>query len=82
MLKERRNDSFLSRATKSLQENVERSGPAAAASYSLIGAIILFGGIGFVIDEWLKTSPWFLLGGLCLGVIVGFVQLAKIVWRR
>jgi ATP synthase protein I len=82
MFKEQRPDSFLSRATKSLQENVESAGPAAAASYSLIGAIIVLGAIGFAIDKWLGTSPWFLLGGLFLGLIVGFFELAKTVWRR
>ena len=71
-----------SRAVRSLQENVRRSGPAAAASYTLIGAIILLGGIGYAIDEWRGTSPWFLLGGLLLGLIVGFYDLAKTVFGR
>jgi F0F1-type ATP synthase assembly protein I len=71
---------FLARSFRYLQESVRRSGPAAAASYALIGAIILLGGIGYVIDEWRGTSPWFLLGGLLLGLIVGFYELAKAVW--
>ena len=58
---------FLARSFRYLQENVRRSGPAAAASYTLIGAIILLGGIGYAVDEWRGTSPWFLLGGLLLG---------------
>ena len=58
-----------------------RSGPAAMASYTLIGAIILLGGIGYAIDTWQGTSPWFLLGGLMLGLIVGFYELAKTIWR-
>ena len=29
-----------------------------------------------------RTSPWFLLGGLLLGLIVGFYELSKAVWRR
>ena len=73
---------FLERSTKSLQENAERAGPAAGASYTLIGAIILLGGIGYAIDEWRGTFPWFLLGGLGLGLIVGFYELAKTVWGR
>ena len=32
---------FLQRSLKAFQDNLRRSGPAAAASYSLIGAIIL-----------------------------------------
>ncbi len=47
---------------------------AAGASYTLIGAIILLGGIGYAVDSWRGTSPWFLLGGLLLGIIVGFVR--------
>jgi F0F1-type ATP synthase assembly protein I len=74
--------SFLSRSTQSFQENVERAGPAAGASYGLIGAIILLGGIGWAVDEWRGTSPWFLLTGLLLGLIVGFYELAKTVWRK
>lgn len=77
-----RNKSFLERSTERLQENVERAGPAAGASYTLIGAIILLGGIGFALDAWRGTSPWFLLGGLLLGVVVGMWELAKTVWRK
>jgi F0F1-type ATP synthase assembly protein I len=73
---------FLARSARYLQDTVRRSGPAAAASYTLIGAIILFGGIGYAIDEWRGTSHWYLLGGLLLGLIVGFYDLAKTVFRR
>ena len=58
-----------------------RSGPAATASYTLIGAIILLGGIGYAIDTWQGTSPWFLFGGLVLGLTVGFYELAKTIWK-
>ena len=71
----------LARSFRYLQESLRRSGPAAAASYTLIGAIILLGGIGYAIDEWRGTSPWFLLGGLILGLIVGFYELGKTLWR-
>jgi len=74
--------SFLRRSTESLQENVERAGPAAGASYALIGAILLFGGIGYALDAWRGTSPWFLMGGLLLGIAIGMWELAKTVWRK
>jgi F0F1-type ATP synthase assembly protein I len=69
------------RALSELQDVVARSGPGAAVGYTLIGAIILLGGLGFAMDEWRGTSPWFLLGGLLLGLIVGFYELAKTMWR-
>ena len=75
-------DSFISRSTRSFQENVEKSGSAAGASYTLIGAIILLGGVGYALDRWLGTSPWFLLGGLIAGLVVGFYGLARTVWHK
>jgi F0F1-type ATP synthase assembly protein I len=78
----RDDEDFLARSVRYLQDTVRRSGPAAAASYTLIGAIILLGGIGYAIDEWRGTSPWYLLGGLMLGLIVGFYDLAKTVFKR
>jgi len=73
---------YLARSMRFLQDNVRKAGPAAAASYTLIGAIILLGGIGYAIDAWRGTAPWFLLGGLLLGLIVGFYELAKTVWGQ
>lgn len=68
---------------KSLQDNVRSAEPAAMASYTLIGAIVLLGGAGYGLDQWLGTTPWLLLGGLLLGLIVGFYELAKAVfWRQ
>ena len=75
-------DSFLSRSTRSFQENVEKSGPAAVAGYTMTGAIILLGGIGYALDRWWNTSPWFLLVGLLAGIAVGFYELAKTIWHR
>jgi len=75
-------DNFLAKSLEALQGNIRRSGPAAAASYTLVGAILLLGGIGFLLDQWFTTSPWFLLGGLLLGMVVGFYEIAKAVWKR
>jgi len=73
---------FLARSLKFFQENLRRAGPAATAGYSLMAAILLLGGIGYVLDAWRGTSPWFLMTGLMLGIVVGFVELAKIVFRK
>jgi len=73
---------IIERSLESFQDTVRKSGPAASASYGLIGAILLLGGLGYAVDSWRGTSPWFLLGGLLLGLIVGFYELAKAVWKR
>ena len=79
----KKNDSFsLARTAKSLQENVTRSGPVAGASYTLIGGIILLGGLGYAVDGWRGTAPWGLVIGLFLGIVVGFYELVKTVYRK
>ena len=75
-------DQSLARSLRYMQENLRRAGPAASAGYTLIGAILLLGGGGYALDAWRGTSPWFLLSGLLLGIIVGFYELARTVWRR
>jgi F0F1-type ATP synthase assembly protein I len=79
----KKNSGFsLARSARSFQDNVARSGPVAGASYTLVGAIILLGSIGYAVDRWRGTEPWFLVGGLALGIIVGFYELVKTVWRQ
>ena len=75
-------ESPLARSAKSLQDNVTRSGSAIGASYTLVGAILVLGALGYAVDRWRGTSPWFLLGGLLLGVVIGFYELVKTVYRR
>jgi len=83
-LSKRKDDggNFLERSAKAFQENLTRAGPYAAASYTLIGAIFLLGFIGYAIDRWRNTSPAFLIAGLILGLIVGFYDLAKTIFKR
>jgi F0F1-type ATP synthase assembly protein I len=81
MAENRRRFSF-ARSARALQETATSAGPAAAASYTLIGAIALLGGLGYAIDAWRGTGPWGLVIGLVLGIIVGFYELMKTMWRR
>ena len=69
-------------ATQYFQRNLSNAAPVAAASYTLIGAIIVLGALGYAADSWLGTSPWLLLLGLLLGIVVGFYELARTVWGR
>lgn len=64
-------------ANRALQDNLDRDESRIVASYALIGAILLCGGVGFVIDRWAGTSPWVLLLGLAAGILIGFVQLLR-----
>ena len=41
------------------------------AQIMLVGAILLFGAVGYALDRWIATAPWFLLAGLATGIVVG-----------
>ncbi len=82
VMAEKDGESNFARSAKALQHNAEQAGPAAGASYTLIGAIILLGAIGYAVDRWRGTAPWFLIGGLMLGILVGMYELAKTVWHK
>ena len=77
-----REEPFLTRATRELQKDAQQAAPAAGASYTLIGAIILLGGIGYAVDQWRGTFPTFMVGGLLLGIVVGMWELAKTVFKK
>jgi F0F1-type ATP synthase assembly protein I len=65
------------RSVRAFQDNVSRAGSAASASYSLIGALVVLGGIGYAVDRWRDTAPWGAFVGLLLGFVVGFYELIK-----
>ena len=69
-------------ANKALQDSLDRNEPHIVASYALIGAILLLGGVGYAVDWWRETSPWFLLVGLTVGILSGFYNLVASLRRR
>lgn len=58
--------------------------PTNAASLALrfggeFGAAVLVGaGLGFGVDYWLRTSPWGLVIGLCLGFATGVLNVVRL----
>jgi len=63
------------RANQALQDNVQRAEPRIVASYALVGAILLLGGGGYLLDWWASSSPWGLIAGLLAGLLIGFGNL-------
>jgi ATP synthase protein I len=56
------------------------------ASYSTLGlemglSVAVGAGIGYYLDKWLKTEPWFLIIFLVVGVIAGFRSLYRALKR-
>ena len=69
-------------SARGIQSALRAAGPFAAASYTLIGAIVLLGFLGRFADNYFGTSPWLLIVGLFLGIVVGFYEIARVAWRQ
>lgn len=54
----------------------------AQISSMLIAPMLAFGGIGYLLDRRFGTKPWFLLAGLILGMVGGFVNFFRLVMPR
>ena len=69
-------------ANESMEKNLIRNESTIFASYGLVGAILVCGASGYVLDRYLDSDPWLLLCGLLSGVVIGAFRLVKAVRAR
>ena len=55
---------------------------AIGASYSVLGALALFGFGGYWLDRYRGSENIWLIIGLLLGVVVGMYELAKYILKK
>ncbi len=55
-----------------------RSGIAYAAALSLFFSVATLLGLGWLLDRWLKTSPWLMVAGIVVGSILGLYEFVRI----
>jgi F0F1-type ATP synthase assembly protein I len=58
-----------------------RSGMAYAAALSLFFSVAALAGVGLLLDRWLESKPWFLVGGVILGAALGFYEFIRLTSR-
>ena len=75
-------NNVLAGANESMAKNLTRNESRIFASYGLVGAILLFGAAGYLLDRWLDSSPWLLLSGLLTGLTIGFFELVRAIRQR
>ena len=75
-------DHVTAHANEAMETNLSRNESTIFASSGLVGAILLFGAAGYLLDRWLYTSPWLLLVGLLTAMAIGFFGLLRAVGRR
>lgn len=60
------------------QQITRKSGIVYAAVFSLVTAVVAFLLLGWLLDRWLKTSPWLLVAGIVVGAVAGFYQFVRL----
>lgn len=63
---------------ESMRKSSVMYGAVLSLTFSIVACII----IGLVLDKWLNKSPIFVVVGVILGTIVGFVQFIRIVSKN
>ena len=58
-------------------ESYRKAGPYLGASWSLIGSVGVWTGVGWWLDGKLATRPWLLVTGAVLGMGMGFYSFFK-----
>jgi F0F1-type ATP synthase assembly protein I len=59
-------------------ETIRKSGLAYGAALTLFTSVLVFLGLGYAVDVWLKSSPWGVVGGVVFGSAIGFYQFVRI----
>ena len=53
-----------------------------AVSYGIIGAVLVFGIVGYALDRWLHTAPWLFVMSLLVGVSIALFGLRSLAHNR
>jgi F0F1-type ATP synthase assembly protein I len=63
-------------------KRVSRREPPEAGSlaFSFVALVLVFTGLGYVLDRWLETGPWLMVAGVFVGAGLGFVYLVFILF--
>ena len=66
---------------KSLKENEKRGlfmGSAFRLGTELVAAVAVGTIIGFILDNWFDTKPWFIITFFLIGVIAGIMNVIRV----
>ena len=62
----------------SKEDTNRKTGYAYAAGITLFAAVAVFTGVGWLLDRWLGSQPWCLVGGIVVGSAAGLYEFIRI----
>jgi len=65
------------RSQKAIGDTMRQSATAMELPFTIVGAIVLAGFLGYLADKWLHTSPWLMILGGALGFVSSLVDIAR-----
>ena len=72
------NDSVkLSKSEKVVRDMTKESATAMELPFTIVGAIVLAGFLGYLADKWLHTSPWLMIVGGGLGFAASMIDITR-----
>jgi F0F1-type ATP synthase assembly protein I len=67
----------LTKSQKVVRDMAQQSGLAMELPFTIVGAILFAGFLGFLADKWLHTSPWLLIVGGALGFLSSIMEITR-----
>jgi F0F1-type ATP synthase assembly protein I len=67
----------LSKSQKAVRDVTKDSALAMELPFTIVGAIVLAGFLGYFADRWLRTWPWLTVVGGGLGFAASLVDIAR-----
>ena len=64
--------------SKSTAAENRKAGFAYAAGITVFASVVAGAGFGYLLDRWLGTEPWGLVGGLVLGSAAGLFEFVRL----
>ena len=49
-------------------------------AFTFVALVLVFTGLGYLVDRWIDTGPWFMVGGVFVGAGLGFAYLVFILF--
>lgn len=60
------------------RKGLQEAGPYVGLGMQLALTMVFFTGGGYLLDQWLETTPWLLVAGSFIGMVAVFIHLFRV----